>query len=290
MMDGNAEPAGNAWQPLTFGGVARFARAPLRRLLAVELITATIVAAATLWFLHRNWCPAIQRAVQQLPAEGRLEDGQLHWNGPPVLRLANGPFLALALNRAADGDSGQVADVRIEFGQVSVNVSSLFGHTEFFYPRNLSLSLTREDAAPWWGAWQPFLLVGAGATVMVSLFTVWAVLAALYALPIRALAYFIDRAISWTGAWRLASAALMSGALFMAAAITLYGERRLNLIALLVAEALHLIIGWVYCLAAPAWLPRAAGAAEPSSRNPFAPAPPPDPGPQAPEPPPPTTS
>ena len=48
-----------AWQPLTFGGVARFAAASLWRLLMVELVFALMVAATVVWFVQQAWVPVI---------------------------------------------------------------------------------------------------------------------------------------------------------------------------------------------------------------------------------------
>ena len=50
----------------------------------------------------------------------------------------------------------------------------------------------------------------------------------------------------------------MPGALFLTGAIVLYGLGTLDLIQLMAAGGLHLVIGWVYLLLSPWWLPRQA--------------------------------
>ncbi|MBT3842134.1 MAG: hypothetical protein HOF61_08130, partial [Verrucomicrobia bacterium] len=61
-----------AWQPLTFGGVARFAVASRWRLLAVELVFAFLVAATVVWFVQQAWLPVIDEAIKQMPPTGEI--------------------------------------------------------------------------------------------------------------------------------------------------------------------------------------------------------------------------
>jgi len=49
----------DAWLPLTFGGVARFAVAMRWRLLEVELVFAPLVAATAAWCVQQAWVPEI---------------------------------------------------------------------------------------------------------------------------------------------------------------------------------------------------------------------------------------
>ena len=80
--------------------------------------------------------------------------------------------------------------------------------------------------------------------------------------------WFADRNLSWVGAWRLASAALMPGALLMAAAVFSYAWHTIDLLGLSFFFTAHLIIGWVYLVggvcAAPRLFPRN------TKQNPFA--------------------
>jgi hypothetical protein len=66
----------------------------------------------------------------------------------------------------------------------------------------------------------------------------------------------------------LAAAAMAPSAVLMGAAIFLYGMHRLDLVSLLFALVLQVVVGWVYLLLAPFWLPRQSGAAA-GGINPF---------------------
>jgi len=147
-------------------------------------------------------------------------------------------------------------------------ICSLFGCVAFPYPEAWTFALNRAEGEPWWGAWRPFLLLGAGLGVVVCLMASWLVLATCFSFPVRLIAFYSDRQTAWFGCWRIAGAAQMPGALLMSGAILLYGFNRLNLVGLLFAWLLHLVIGWIYVGIAPARLPRAADA--PRRRgNPF---------------------
>ena len=73
-----------AWLPLTFGGVARFAVASRWRLLEVELVFALLVAATAVWFVQQAWMPEIEKAIEQMPTTGEIRGGRLAW---PRLRF-----------------------------------------------------------------------------------------------------------------------------------------------------------------------------------------------------------
>src|SRR5438477_11837048 len=79
-----------AWQPLTFGGVAAFARASLKRLLLIQLICAAVVTGTVIWFFEQAWLPMIFEAVRQMPSEGEIRSGRLEWRGESRQRLAGG--------------------------------------------------------------------------------------------------------------------------------------------------------------------------------------------------------
>jgi hypothetical protein len=85
---------------------------------------------------------------------------------------------------------------------------------------------------------------------------IWACLATVYALPAWLVGFFADRDLTLRGSWRLAGAALMPGALFLSAAIGLYGWGALDLVRLAVAAAVHLVMGWIYLFVSPLCLPR----------------------------------
>ena len=242
-----AEAAPAAWQPFTFGGVAAFAGARLTRLLAAELAAALMVAAAAVWLLHHAYCPVILQFIQKMPDSARVAGGALQ--GVPETLMAESQFLAIVAKPQAGGDIGQDADLQIQLRQNDVCAGSVFWPDwgwDWQYGRGTSLNLARANLEPWLSAWQPVLLAGAGAATALGLLLVWAVWAALYMAPAKFIAWVADRFLPWGGAWRLASASLLPGALVMAGAIVLYGWSVINLVGLSFFAAVHVIMGWIY--------------------------------------------
>jgi len=256
------------WQPITFGGVAAFSRASLGRLFLVQFIVALLVAASVLCFLMSAWLPMVQKAIARLPEKGAVRNGQLEWNSPSPSWLTEGTFLSIIVDAAGGSRFGQSADVQLELDRNGFKICSLFGCVAVPYPKNRTIALNRAEADPWWGAWRPFVVAGAGAGVVICLMVSWLVLATIYSLPLRLITFYSDRQASWPGCWRVAGAAQLPGALLMSGAILLYGFNRLNLVGLLFAWLLHLVVGWIYIGIATARMPRLAGA--PRRRgNPF---------------------
>ena len=97
----------------------------------------------------------------------------------------------------------------------------------------------------------------------------WAFLATLYFLPVWLIAFFANRHLSLRGSWRLAGAALMPGSFFLTTALLFYGLGVIDLVRVVVAAALHLIIGWVYLFASSLKLPPHPAEAS-LQKNPFA--------------------
>jgi len=158
--------------------------------------------------------------------------------------------------------------VQVELGEREVLLISLFGRLPIQYPGNYRLACNRNELEPWWGAWSPFILPLVAGAVILELILIWALLALVYAPVAWLVALFANRDLTFHGSYRLCGAALMPGALWMIAALALYGVGVLDLLKLLIATAAHFAIGWVYVVAAPFWRPRVA---DPSTRrgNPF---------------------
>jgi hypothetical protein len=267
-MNVSVEQAKLAWQPLTTRGVAAFARASLGRLLLVQFIVALIAAGSVVWFLHQAWFPAIGDAIRQLPPQGELRSGRLNWQGATPSRLAEGRFLAFVVDLDHTGTARSPAHVQVEFGRTDCKVFSLLGYVQGKYPPNRALAFNRTELGPWWGAWAPALLAIVAGLVVAGLMLSWACLATVYFLPVWLVGFFANRDLSLQGSWCLAGAALMPGALFLCAAIFLYGWGALDLVRLAVAATVHVVMGWVYLFASPFWLPRHPAAVV--KANPFA--------------------
>jgi FtsH-binding integral membrane protein len=265
-----AEPNSDWPQPLTFGGVAQFARASTGRLLLFQTVAALFAAGAAAFFFESAWVPVLTQTIRDLPPSGAIQDRQLTWNRPAPLRTANSRFLWISIDPGRALEPSEGADLQVEFRRTNLRCRSLFGYLAIPYPAGYTIAMNRGEVEPWWGAWHPAVTLGLSAATFIGLFVVWAVLALLYTWPVRLISFYADREVSWPGAWRLASAALLPGAVFFALALLAYTWRQLNLVQFLAAGILHLMIGWIYALFAPFCLPRRPDAARGLAANPFA--------------------
>jgi hypothetical protein len=246
------EPSGLPWQPLTFGGVAGFAHASTARLLAIQAVVASLVAGSVIWLLHHSWEPSFSRAITQLPDRAQIYDGGLQWPAEETVWLSEDLFLSLVvIPSPAPTPPGHVGDLQLEFTPRELRVRSLLGYLPLPYPRGYQISLERSFLEPWWGAWRLPILVAVGAGTILFLLSCWALLAIAYAVVVRTVAFYADRPITTLGSWRVASAALLPGALLMAGAIVAYSLHHISMLQLLVVHGLHLLLGWIYILASP---------------------------------------
>ena len=256
-----------AWEPLTPRGVAAFARARPGRLLLAQFIVAMLAAIAVVCFLDMDCFPTITAAIKQLPDQGEIRAGRLDWHGTWPEMLAEGNFLAFDVDLDHSGLIHSPAQVQIEFGRDSIRVFSLFGYTDLRYPSGQPLYFDRKDLEPLWNAWKPDILGIVAGAVIVGLMLSWAVLATVYFLPACLICFFVNRDLDYGQSWQLAGAALMPGALLLTAAIVFYALGALDLIQMSFAFSAHLVLGWIYLLVSPLFLPRTSPT---ERRNPFA--------------------
>jgi hypothetical protein len=242
-----------AWQPFTFGGVAAFAVAPLRRLFLVQLVFAVVTSASITWLVANAAGPVISQTIAQLPETAAFEGGSLTgFNGPVV---AESKFLSMQIDTSDQPEFSETADFQIECrknnGRACSLLRSLLGCVEFDYPRDHKISLTRSHLEPWWGARQPLIWALAFVVGVMCLFVSWAALALVWMFVGKMIAWFTDRQLSWFGAWKLCSVALMPGALLLALAARLYHWQVIDLIALSFFYFGHLVLGLIYVIGAP---------------------------------------
>lgn len=257
----------DAWQPFTFGGVARFARAGWGRLIAVASVLALICGGSIAFFLANSWVPVVTESIHHLPAQAAIRDGYLDWPGAVPGKLGGNSFLAVLVNPAGELVPIESTDLQLELHATKWVVRSLLGYTPIPYPRNWIISLSKGEVEPLWGAWKPAILAGvavaAGAGVMLG----WLVLA-LILLPVPLLiGLYSDRAVTASGAWKLACASLFPGALVMCFGIVLYGLREISPLLLAVIATVHLLLDLIYLFLAPLCLELAEDAKV--SPNPF---------------------
>jgi len=256
------------WQPFTFRGVARFAGTALWRIWLMELVVAAVVALAVARFIQTDFAPVILQAVQQMPDGARIQNGRLA--GIPETLLSETKLMAIAVTPDESTDIGQISDMQLQFRQDNYRIGSVFlpdWGMEFNYgPGNTDVS--RAALEPLWGAWHPVIFAACGLAVMIGLAISWALLALVYSAPAKIAAWFADRKLSWPGAWKLSSAALMPGAALMILALALYGYQEIDLIGLGCFFAGHFLVGWIYIACAIRFLDRTL---PPPAKNPFMP-------------------
>jgi hypothetical protein len=258
-----------AWQPITPGGVASFARASLANVYLFELLVSALASAAVFWFLYSVWFPDIRAAINRLPETGVIRGAALEWPGESPATLVDTRFLGVVIDAEETMATSLASDLRVHFLRDRVLACSLFGCIARPYPSQYIISLNRPEAEPWWGAWQPIILGIVAITVPLLLLFFWAALAAVYAPIAWLIAFFADRELTWGGSWRLASAALMPGAILLNAAVVAYGLKAVDLVRFLTLFGLHFVLGWAYLVISPFFLPRFSATPLAKAKNPF---------------------
>jgi len=263
-----AEHTTFAWEPFTPRGVAAFAHAPLGRLLLVQFVVALLAAASVAWFLHDSVFPVLRTAIASLPATGEIRGAKLEWRGEPSKLLAEGRFLALDVDVDHIAKINTTADLQIEFGRETVRTFALPGYMEFSYPDGFVIAFNRTELEPLWGAWRAEILFIAAAATVLGLLAGWWLLATVYCLPVWLAGYFVNRDLDFRRSWKLSGAALLPGALLLAAGILFYDFGALDLVQLGFIFGAHLVLAWIYLLLSLLFVP---GIPDGSPRgNPFA--------------------
>jgi hypothetical protein len=249
--------------------VAAFALHRWRRVFLAQALTAVLFASAAVWFLGKCCAPVITLEVQKMPEGACLTNGRLA--GFPATLASESKFLSITIATDEDADLDQSADLQIalrrDHADISSLLSSALGSVEFSYSGLSGLDLSRSVLDPWWGAWRPVLLAAAGLAVAVALLLVWSALAWICTPAAKLAAWFFDCQLSWPGAWRLACAALLPGAVLLASGVVLYGSEMVDVFVLGYFGIVHFLVGWVFLVAAPAFLPRMSS--EKKKSNPF---------------------
>jgi hypothetical protein len=248
--------------------VAAFARASLGRVLLVQLAVASVAAGAVVWFLAQGWFPTVRQAIRQLPERGSIRKQQLLSSAQQAQILSQTNFHMIVIDLETQRNATQTSDVLVEFHKSNFQICSLFGCFQINYPLHVSLEFNRPKLAPWWDAWEPSMLGITGLLVILWLLSTWAILATIYCGVVRLLGFFKDRDLDWRASWRLASAALLPGALLFTAGIAGYLLGVVDLVRLLLLFGVHFVVGWIYLLVSPLFVARIPGVL-PARANPF---------------------
>ena len=264
-----------AWNPFTFKGVAAFSWSGWIRLWVAQWLAALLLGGSFYMTLTKAWGPVLHEALRNLPDEpgiASLENRNLHWSNlksPEI--LAGNEFLSLVVDpQDHPALPGAASDVRVVFRKNHMEIrAALLGQIDISYHEEWNLNLTREDVFAWWGAWGVGWVVGMIAGGLILLWTTWMALGLFYSPPGWALAYFWDRDTGPFGSWRLATASLLPGGIFLGLAFTAYGLGWIPWLVLWGAFLAHWGIGWVYWIGAIRRIPYLKYAAE-EHGNPFA--------------------
>jgi hypothetical protein len=119
-----------------------------------------------------------------------------------------------------------------------------------------------------WGAWTATLLFIAALAATIGLVVSWWVLATLYFLPVWLLGFFVNRDLNFRRSWKLSGAALLPGAMLMAAGILLYDFGAVDLVQVGFIFGAHFLLGWIYLFVSMLFVPMLP-ATQPQG-NPFA--------------------
>src|SRR3954469_20970193 len=101
-----------AWQPFTFGGVARYGHDALGKLFVTCLFMALLTATIVTWTMSRTWAPVIEEAITRLP-NAEIRSGK--FTTPESLRLAENAYLSLWFETADEVSRTSGADIQVVF-------------------------------------------------------------------------------------------------------------------------------------------------------------------------------
>jgi len=238
----------------------------------VQLVFAVVTSASIAWFLSHAYGPVISQTIAQLPEAAAIEGGSLTGFDAPI--VVETKFLSVQIDTREDAEFSELADFQIEgqktIGRACSLLRSLLGCVEFDYPHDHKISLARSHLEPWWGARQPLIWGLTFVAGVIYMFISWALLAVVWMFIAKLVGWFADRQLSWTGAWKLCSIALMPGALLLALAARLYHWQVIDLIALSFFYFGHLALGFIYVVGSPFKCPKidVTKKAEPAAKNP----------------------
>ena len=229
-------------------------------------MVAALATSAVLWLLVDGIFPTVESAIDRLPATAELRAATLLWQGDDPVLLGEGKFLAFTVDLDHGGALRSPADFQFELGKKSVRVFSLLGESEFPYPSEYTIALTRAAGRAAWGAWSPEILGAVALGTFFGLLLVWAALATIYFLPVRLVCFFTNRDVGMAASWKMAGAALLPGALVLTLFVLAYDFGFCDLVQLGFAFGMHLVTGWIYLFVSPLFLNRAEA---PAKTNPF---------------------
>src|SRR5687767_7745778 len=135
-----------AWQPLTFGGVARYGHDWFGRIFVTCLIVALMITAAVEITVQSAWVPVLQKAMAQAPAGAEIRAGK--FTSPQMIRVEDSPFLAIRLDPQGNLLARSASEIELTFEPTLLRVRSLFGVAPIQYPPHWTIDLNRNQLEP----------------------------------------------------------------------------------------------------------------------------------------------
>lgn len=232
-----------AWQPFTGNGVSRFADASVSRALGFLGGFALTTALVLGWALHTTWWPVMDQAVREFPEDGpALVRGRFQWPETTPRLLADSPHLGVAVRPDDSEPLGRTADLQLELLPGTLRLAGIAGFVDLPWPATATLPLGRLQAQAAWEAWRRPVFTALILTAAAAMTVVWSLLALVLTLPLRLVAFVLQKQITLGGCWRLSAAASMSGSLVLNLGIGSYVMRWLPWPALAAVVVIHLLV------------------------------------------------
>ncbi len=250
--------------PLTFSGVASFASTGWGRVFLWQAVVIAAIAGSFMLLLGQHWSPVLNSAISQLPEQGGLTEGRLHWPDAQSGTLSGNRFLRIIVAPNDEQQHGQLADFQIELHSESWVVGSTLGYMEFPYAIQ-TFQFNRTKQIPWWGSRRPFLLIGISLSIGLTYGFSCLLIGLVGTWPSKTVAFFSDRQVGFGPLLRLSTAAWLPPGALIATASLCYALNLLPLIGFLIMIPLYCVTGWIYLFFSPFFLPNTVH----SDRNPF---------------------
>jgi hypothetical protein len=236
-----------AWQPFTGNGVSRFADASFGRALGFLGGFALSTALVLGWALYTSWWPVLDQAVREFPEDGpALVRGRFHWPETAPRLLADSPHLGVAVRPDDSEPPGRTADLQLELLPGALRLAGIAGFVDLPWPATDTVPLGRLQARAAWEAWRRPVFASVIIAAAAAMTVVWSLLALALVLPLRLVAFVLQKQISLGGCWRLSAAASMSGSLVLNLGIGGYLMRWLPWPALAAVVVIHLLVSALF--------------------------------------------
>ncbi len=261
--------------PFTFRGIANWAARSKTGVFVYTLAVGFAVASVIGWFIWIHWLPVWESALIKLPPGTFIKDQRLVTLSPTSASLAENRFISISIRTDLQSEISTTSDLNLILDIDNIRIGSLFGFISMPYPSGYIIELDPDKVQPWWLSRSFFFYLGGFVLIWFAFSILWRALSIIYFVPIFIAAYLWGRRSSFEVIYRLILLSLMPPALFMTVALALYGAGQLNLQELLVANLIHIPMGWGIMLLSSRKLeitkPASNKSAEPNKRgkNPF---------------------